>query len=133
MRGKIQDEVKRAFNPEFINRLDEIVVFRQWNREDVVKIIDIVLDETLHKLSDREISIELSKTAKDFLAEKGFDPVFGARPLRRAIQRYMEDPLAEELLRGRFSDKSKIKVKKKANQLDFAETKKQPSGADSPK
>jgi ATP-dependent Clp protease ATP-binding subunit ClpC len=124
MRERIYEEVKKLFNPEFINRLDEIVVFRQLNREDMVEIIDIVLDETLIKLSDREITIELSKSAKEFLADKGFDPVYGARPLKRTIQRYIEDPLAEELLKSRFSDGSVVKVKKKGDKLEFNEGKK---------
>jgi ATP-dependent Clp protease ATP-binding subunit ClpC len=124
MRERIYEEVKKLFNPEFINRLDEIVVFRQLNRDDMVNIIDIVLDETLIKLSDREITIELSKSAKEFLADKGFDPVYGARPLRRTIQRFIEDPLAEELLKGRFSEGSVVKVKKKGENLEFTEGKK---------
>jgi ATP-dependent Clp protease ATP-binding subunit ClpC len=121
MKNSIMDEVKRIFNPEFINRVDEIVVFRHLNQEDMVKIVDIVVEEMLDKVSDRNIEIILTKGAKEFIAEKGFDPVFGARPLRRTIQKYVEDPIAEEILRGNFSDGSRIQVKKKGDNLDFNE------------
>jgi ATP-dependent Clp protease ATP-binding subunit ClpC len=131
MRARIIEEVKRLFNPEFLNRVDEIVVFNQLLREDMVKIIDIVLLETLSKLKDRNIGIELSKGAKEFLADKGFDPVFGARPLKRTIQRYLEDPIAEELLKGRFTDGSQIRVKRRGDKLEFIEGKKSSIGFDS--
>jgi len=121
MRGKIMDEVKRLFNPEFINRVDEIAVFHSLEKKHMVQIIDIVIDEMLNKVQDREIEIELTKGAKEFVAEHGFDPVFGARPLRRTIQKFIEDPIAEEILKGKFSDGSQILVKKKGNELDFTE------------
>ena len=121
MQSSIMDEVKRIFNPEFINRVDEIVVFRHLSQEDMVKIVDIVVEEMLDKVADRNIEILLTKGAREFIAEKGFDPVFGARPLRRTIQKYIEDPIAEEILRGNFSDGSRIQVKKKGDDLDFNE------------
>jgi len=121
MKNRIMDEVKRIFNPEFINRVDEIVVFRHLNQQDMVKIVDIVVEEMLDKVSDRNIEILLTKGAREFIAEKGFDPVFGARPLKRTIQKYIEDPIAEEILRGNFSDGSRIQVKKKGDELDFNE------------
>ncbi len=121
MKNSIMDEVKRIFNPEFINRVDEIVVFRHLNKDDMVKIVDIVVEEMLNKVSDRNIEIILTKGAREFIAEKGFDPVFGARPLKRTIQKYIEDPIAEEILRGNFSDGSRIQVKKKGDDLDFNE------------
>lgn len=121
MRDKIMDEVKRLFNPEFINRVDEIVVFRSLTKEHMIEIVDIVIDEMLDKVQDREIEIALTKSAKEFIAEHGFDPVFGARPLRRTIQKFIEDPVAEEILKGRFSDGSHILVKKKGDKLEFTE------------
>ncbi len=121
MRGKIMEEVKRLFNPEFINRVDEIAVFRSLEKEHTVQIIDIVIEEMLGKVQDREIEIELTKGAKAFVAEHGFDPVYGARPLRRTIQKFIEDPIAEEILKGKFSDGSQILVKKKGDELDFTE------------
>ena len=121
MKNRIMEEVKRLFNPEFINRVDEIVVFRHLNKEDMVQIVDIVVEEMLDKVADRDIGILLTKGAREFIAEKGFDPVFGARPLKRTIQKYIEDPIAEEMLKGNFSDGSRIQVKKKGDGLDFSE------------
>lgn len=121
MRSKIMDEVKRLFNPEFINRVDEIAVFHSLDRKHMVQIIDIVMDEMLDKVQDREIDIELTKGAKEFVAEHGFDPMYGARPLRRTIQKFIEDPIAEEILKGKFRDGSQILVKKKGDELDFTE------------
>jgi len=121
MRGRIIEECKNLFNPEFINRVDDIVVFRQLDQQDMLKIVDIAMEEMLSKVASRSIEIELTKTAKEFLAAKGFDPVYGARPLKRTIQKYIEDPLAEEILKDRFSDGSKIRIKKRGDQLDFSE------------
>lgn len=122
MRDKLIEEVKHVFNPEFLNRVDDIVVFRQLAREDMVKIVDIVIDDMLHKVADRNISIELTRGAKEFIADRGFDPLFGARPLKRTIQRHVEDAIAEELLKGNFSDGSLIRVRKKGDGLEFIDT-----------
>jgi len=121
MKNRIMEEVKRLFNPEFLNRVDEMVVFRHLNKEDMIKIVDIVVEEILDKVADRDIQVILTKSAKKFIAEKGIDPVFGARPLKRTIQKYIEDPIAEEILKGNFSDGSRIQVKKKGDDLDFNE------------
>jgi len=122
MRHKIMDEVKKLFNPEFINRVDELVVFHSLSMQHMLQIVDIVMGEMLTKVKDREISIQLTKGAKEFVAEHGFDPVYGARPLRRTLQRFIEDPIAEELLKGNFADGSQISVKKKGDKLEFVET-----------
>jgi len=121
MQSKIMEEVKRLFNPEFINRVDEIVVFRSLTREHMNQIIDIVVSEMLKKVSDRQIAINLTDSAKDFIAEKGFDPVYGARPLKRVIQKNIEDPIAEHILRGQFTDGSQIRVDKSGEGLEFIE------------
>jgi len=123
MKNKIMENLKRIFNPEFLNRLDETIVFRPLAKDDMIKIVDLVMEEITAKIADRKISIVLSQGAKEFLAEKGFDPVFGARPLKRAIQRYVEDPIAEEILRSRFSNGSNIKVKLRGKNLYFTENK----------
>lgn len=122
MRNRILEEVKRVFNPEFINRVDEIAVFRQLNESDVVKIVDLVIEEMLEKVADRDIDIKLSKSAKKYIAKKGYDPMFGARPLKRTIQRYVEDPIAEEILKGNFSEGSSIYVVKKGDELKFSDS-----------
>ena len=132
MKNRILEEVKRTFNPEFLNRIDETVVFRQLLKQDMVKIIDLVIEDTLAKASERRIRIELTKGAKDHIAELGFDPVFGARPLKRTIQKHVEDPIAEELLKGNFPDGSTIRVKKKGKELNFSHTEDIEDGLDEP-
>lgn len=100
MKSTIQSALKRAFSPEFLNRLDDVIVFNSLQREHIHKIIDLTLGKLFKRITALGYSVELTDKAKDFLAEKGYDPQFGARPLNRAIQRYLEDPVAEEILRG---------------------------------
>lgn len=128
MKSKISEEVKSAFNPEFLNRVDDIVVFKQLTEDESLRIIDITLDEVTVKLQERNMEFHLSDGAKKFLAEQGFDPMYGARPLKRAIQKYLEDPIADELLKGTFKEGSVIQVKMKGkNELAFSETDKKES------
>lgn len=96
--GVISKALKRTFAPEFLNRIDDVVMFNALGKEDIHKIIDIVLKGVYKRLEDLGYNVKLTKAAKDFIAEKGYDPSFGARPLHRAIQKYLEDPLAEEIL-----------------------------------
>ncbi|MBN2009041.1 ATP-dependent Clp protease ATP-binding subunit [candidate division KSB1 bacterium] len=131
MKSRVLDEVKRMMNPEFVNRIDELVVFRYLKLEDMMKIVDLVINEMLEKVADREIEINLTKSAREYIAERGFDPVSGARPLRRTIQKYIEDPIAEEILKGNFSDGSVIQVKRKGDQLEFTETERKIASIDS--
>ncbi len=122
IKSKIEEELKRAFNPEFLNRLDDIVYFRQFSQQDALKIVDLALNELTKKLKERKIEFQLTDGAKKFIAERGFDPLYGARPLRRAIQKYIEDPIADELIKGNFSDGSIIQIKmKNKNELSFTE------------
>jgi ATP-dependent Clp protease ATP-binding subunit ClpC len=100
MKGTIQNALKKAFSPEFLNRLDDVIVFNSLQREDIHKIIDISLASLFKRINNLDINIELTDRAKDFLAEKGYDHQYGARPLNRAIQKYLEDPIAEEILKG---------------------------------
>ncbi len=102
MKDKVLGEMKNLFKPEFLNRIDASVVFRALNRDDVRQIIDLLLQRVRGELTETQIKIEVTDGAKDLLMEKGFDPVFGARPMRRAIQNLIEDPMAEALLEGRF-------------------------------
>ena len=104
MRDKIMDEAKRAFRPEFLNRLDDIIVFRSLTKPDLIEILTLEVQKVTERLKGRNIILELDAKAKDFLVEKGFDPVYGARPMRRSVERYLEDPLAEEILRGKVLD-----------------------------
>jgi len=94
----INNALKRTFSPEFLNRIDDVVIFNSLNQENIFKIIDIALADLYKRLDGLEFSMTLSDDAKKFVAEKGFDPQFGARPLHRAIQKYIEDPLAEFIL-----------------------------------
>jgi ATP-dependent Clp protease ATP-binding subunit ClpC len=104
------DESKRAFKPELLNRIDDIVVFRQLTREDVVKVLDIEVAKVTSRLASKKIELHLANSARDFLINKGFDPMYGARPLRRAVERYLEDPLAEEILKGHLSSAEVVEV-----------------------
>lgn len=104
LKNTVEDAMKRLFNPEFLNRIDETIVFRNLEKDDILKIIDIELKDVKDNLKNNKMNLELDQTAKEFLVEKGYDPKFGARPLRRAIQKYLEDPLAEELLKGSFKE-----------------------------
>ncbi|MBC7240080.1 MAG: ATP-dependent Clp protease ATP-binding subunit, partial [Chloroflexi bacterium] len=98
MKSKLTRELKRLFRPEFLNRVDEVVVFHALTREDVEKIVDIQLERVNERLSEHGIRLTCTRAAHDLLMQEGFDPQFGARPMRRAIQRLVEDPLAEKML-----------------------------------
>src|SRR5205807_7687699 len=102
MKTKILDEVKHTFRPEFLNRVDEVVVFHQLTREEIEQIVGLELDKVIREVKAQEMQLEVTEDAKKLLAKKGWDPQFGARPLRRAIQREVEDELSEEMLRGTF-------------------------------
>lgn len=102
MKDKVTEQLKRTFRPEFLNRIDEIVVFHALNKVHISQIADIMLKELRKQLADMDIQLVITEQAKELLANRGFDPDFGARPLRRAIQRYIENPLAEEILKGTF-------------------------------
>ena len=124
MKGRLLDEVKKTFKPEFLNRVDDIIVFRKLTKEDLFKIVDLEINEVQRRLHDQDITIILSKAAKDFLIEKGFDSIFGARPLKRMIQRFLEDPLSEEIIRGQFKKGGHLKVDAKVDHLVFEMSKK---------
>jgi ATP-dependent Clp protease ATP-binding subunit ClpC len=115
LKNTVEDAMKKLFNPEFLNRVDEAIVFRNLEVEDIKQIIQIEIKELVKNVEDNKMEIELDKSALNFLAEKGFDQKYGARPLKRAIQKFIEDPLAEEMLLGTFTEGSKIIVKHKKN------------------
>ena len=110
MKTKVMDEVKRFFRPEFLNRIDGTVVFHALERPHILHIVDLMLNETRQQLLEKGLSLEVTQSAKEFLAEKGYDPNFGARPLRRVIQDHIEDRLSEELLSGRFRPGDTIEI-----------------------
>jgi ATP-dependent Clp protease ATP-binding subunit ClpC len=119
MKSTIDDAVKKVFSPEFLNRIDDFIVFHQLGRDSILKIVDISVDKLQKRLEHQNITVELSKTVKEYLGDKGYDQNYGARPLRRAIQRYLEDPLSEEILSGNIKENSKVRVKMKKGSEDF--------------
>jgi len=110
MKSKLLEEAKRVFKPEFMNRLDDIIVFRNLNKADMSKIVLLEVNKVKSRLKYKDVEIVLTPDATEFLIEKGYDPQFGARPLRRAVERYLQDPLAEEILRGRIKPSETIEV-----------------------
>lgn len=119
MKEQLLKEMEKHFRPEFINRLDDIIVFKPLNKGDIHKILDIELKNLKERMKNKFITLELTSEAKDFLVEKGFDPDFGARPLKRAIEKFLEDPISEDLLRGKFADSNYIMVSHKEDHLEF--------------
>jgi len=112
MKDRILDEMKKTFNPELINRIDETVIFHSLERNHILQIIDILMKDITKRLSDKAITLDLKSDAREYLADKGFDPNFGARPLKRALQRYLEDSLAEEILKGDYTNNCTVIVTK---------------------
>ena len=127
MKSTILSALKKAFSPEFLNRLDDVVVFNSLSKEDIFKIIDISLGKLFHRITDLGYRIELTEKAKDFLANKGYDQQYGARPLNRAIQKYLEDAIAEEILKGDLSEGDVITADyvEEATELTLSVTKKE--------
>jgi ATP-dependent Clp protease ATP-binding subunit ClpC len=103
MKKKIETELKKAFNPELLNRIDEIVYFHSLTKEHILQIIEILVADVAKRLAEKGISFNLTTEAKDFLVNKGYEPQYGARPLKRALRKYLEDPLSEEILRGQYA------------------------------
>ena len=103
MKNRIMGELKKVFRPEFLNRIDEVIVFHKLPKDEIKEIVELLLRHIRESMAERELSLNLSDDAKDLLVEKGWDPAMGARPLRRAIQRYIEDPLADKVLHLRWS------------------------------
>ncbi|HEY5793247.1 MAG TPA: AAA family ATPase, partial [Chthoniobacterales bacterium] len=122
MREKILDETKRVFKPEFLNRLDDIIVFHTLTKPNLIKIVDLEVSKVIERIRSKHVYVELDQTAEDFLIEKGYDPQYGARPMRRAVEKYVEDPLAEELLRGNVKAGDKVLVKQNGDKLIFETT-----------
>jgi ATP-dependent Clp protease ATP-binding subunit ClpC len=108
MKEKVLTEVKKTFRPEFLNRIDEIIVFRELTEEQLRSIVDLLVKDLQKRLTEHKLKVELTDGAKSWLAKVGYDPVYGARPLRRAIERYVENPLSTKILRGEFSQSDAI-------------------------
>ncbi len=119
MRDKIMEETKRVFKPEFLNRLDDTIVFHTLTKPDLIQIVDLEVAKVIQRIKSKDIHLILEESAKEFIIEKGYDPLYGARPMRRAVERYLEDPLAEELLRGNIKTHENIHVKRDGEKLAF--------------
>jgi ATP-dependent Clp protease ATP-binding subunit ClpC len=119
MKEKVMGEVRKLFRPEFLNRVDEIVVFHELSEEQLRSIVDLMVRDLQKRLAERKLGIEVTDAAKSWLAKEGFDPVYGARPLRRAIERYVENPLSTKLLRGEFKEGDTVIVDLGEGELMF--------------
>jgi len=119
MQGKILEETKRVFKPEFLNRLDDIIVFHTLSKEMLTRIVDLEVSKVAARIKEKEILLTLDEAAREFLITKGYDPTYGARPMRRAVERYLEDPMAEEILRGSFKAGDQVQVTRDGEKLSF--------------
>ena len=118
-RERVLDEAKKMFRPEFLNRLDDLIVFRSFTKPDLIQILSLEVEKVLARLRKKNLRLELDEKAKDFLVEKGYDPQYGARPMRRAVERFFEDPLAEEILKGTLVEGDLIQVTADKEKLLF--------------
>ena len=122
MREKTLDEAKKSFRPEFLNRLDDVIVFRQLAKPDLITILGLEVNKVMERLKHKNIQLVLDDKATDFLVEKGFDPQYGARPMRRSVEKHLEDPLAEELLRGNLNPGEPVQVSAADGKLTFTQS-----------
>lgn len=127
MKEKIIDEAKRSFKPEFLNRLDELVVFHMLEKPDLSRIVDLEISKLAKRLKEKSIDLELAESSRDLLIAKGYDPSYGARPMRRAVERYLEDPLAEAILRGDIKTGDRVEVIRRDNSEELLFQPKTPS------
>jgi ATP-dependent Clp protease ATP-binding subunit ClpC len=121
MKSKIMEAAKKFFKPEFMNRLDDLIVFRMLEKDDLIRIVDLEIRKVLERLQKKQITLELEESAKDLLIEEGYDPQYGARPMRRAVERLLEDPFAESLLRGDIKEGDQVVVSRRLDRkaLEF--------------
>jgi ATP-dependent Clp protease ATP-binding subunit ClpC len=124
MQAKVMIEVKKTFRPEFLNRLDEIIVFHELSEEQLRQVVDLLAKDLQKRLAERKLSVEITEKAKSWLAKEGYDPVYGARPLRRALEKYVENPLAVKVLGGEFKEGDTIIVDTADEGLTFTPKKK---------
>jgi len=121
MKERLLDELKRAFRPEFLNRIDDIIVFHALSKENITGIVRLMVTRMNRQLSEKSLQIEPTPAAVELLVQKGFDVTYGARQLRRTIQKYVEDPLAEAIVRGQFSEGARIEVDVEGDSFVFRE------------
>ena len=117
LKDTVNEELKKAFRPEFLNRVDDIIVFAHLNQEEIRQIVELMLKDLFKRLGERHLSIEVTDAAKDYLAKEGYSEAYGARPLRRVIQKKVEDVLAEEILSGNYKENDKLKMDYKDDKI----------------
>jgi ATP-dependent Clp protease ATP-binding subunit ClpC len=122
MKNRIMDEMKRVFRPEFLNRVDDVIVFHQLTRDEIVQIVNLMLDRVRQQMATQGMELEVTQEVREMLAAEGFDPQFGARPLRRAVQRLIEDPLSEEILLGRFAEGDVVRAELEDGKIFFTKS-----------
>ena len=131
MKENLTEEAKKVFRPEFLNRFDDLLVFRSLGRDELTQILELELEKVRKRLAERDIHFELDTSARDLLLEKGFDPTYGARPMRRAVERFLEDPMAEEIIRGDLREGETISISAKDDKLVFTQKESSAKGEDS--
>jgi ATP-dependent Clp protease ATP-binding subunit ClpC len=122
MKNRITEEMKRTFRPEFLNRVDDVIVFHQLTKSEILQIVDLMLDRVRQQMSSQGMDLVISQEVRELLASEGFDPQYGARPLRRAVQRLIEDPLSEEMLLGRFTPGDTVRAELEDNKIFFTKS-----------
>lgn len=121
MKEKLMEEAKRTFKPEFLNRLDDVIVFHSLNKADLTEILDLEINKLSNRLKAKNLQLELDEAAKEFLLKKGYDPTYGARPMRRSVEQYLEDPLAEDFLRGKLVPGEPVQISADKDKLTFSQ------------
>ena len=119
IKENVMDEAKKAFKPEFLNRINDLIVFHNLSRDDLIKIVDLEIAKVQKRLVEKKITIELNDAAKELVIDNGYDEKYGARPLRRSIEHLLEDPLAEALLSGEINEEDSVLVDRKDEELIF--------------
>ena len=120
MKAKINEVAKKHFRPEFLNRLDELVVFHMLEKGDLNKIVDLEVSKLVQRLNEKDITLNLAESARDLLVKEGYDPDYGARPMRRAVERFLEDPLAEALLAGDIEEGDTVDAHVKEDEVEIS-------------
>jgi ATP-dependent Clp protease ATP-binding subunit ClpB len=118
--ARVKESLRRTFKPEFLNRIDEIIFFHSLDPDQIGEIVEIQVERLRKRLQDRQIDLVLSAEARDLIAEKGYDPVYGARPLKRALQKYIENPLSMEILKGAVPDGSTVEATVRGGEVAFS-------------